>query len=143
MQWRRGQLTAPPPLLSTLEQQVKQLADVVGMLVSIEHARLTREQASAREESTPVDFPAGAARLPPPSKAKALQGELLPVARPWYLVADLCREWGLGYPDFWREFGRAGGRRKDQARESARGWQVREDIARKILVQLDYVRGLH
>lgn len=139
---QEGRLTAPAtPLLSALEQQVKQLADVVGVLVSIEHARLTREQANAREESTPVDFPTGPARLPSPSKAKANQGELIPLQRPWYLVADICQRWDIDYPDFWREFGRAGGRRKDQARQSNRGWQVREDIARKILVQLDYARG--
>jgi len=139
IQWRRGQLAAPAPVPSGLEQQVKQLADLVGMLVSMEHARCLREQ---RAESTPVDFPAASPRLPAASKAKANQGELIPLHKAWYLVADLCREWDIDYSDLWREFGRAGGRRKDQARQSSRGWQIREDIARKILVQLEYQRGV-
>jgi len=139
IQWRRGQLASPAPAPSGLEQQVKQLADLVGMLVSMEHARCQRE---ARAESTPVDFPATSPRLPAASKAKANQGELIPLHKAWYLVADLCREWDIEYSDLWREFGRAGGRRKDQARQSNRGWQVREEIARKILVQLEYQRGV-
>jgi len=133
-----GRLVAPTPVPSALEQQVKQLADLVGMLVSMEHARCLREQ---RAESTPVDFPAASPRLPAASKARANQGELIPLHKAWYLVADLCHEWDIDYSDLWREFGRAGGRRKDQARQSNRGWQIREDIARKILVQLEYQRG--
>jgi len=88
------------------------------MLVSMEHARCQREQ---RAESLPAqETPRG---LPVPSRAPALQRDLLPErAWEWYSVRSLCEQWGLEVGEVWRQFSAAGGRRFVHARQSARGY---------------------
>lgn len=77
---------------------------------------------------------------PTPTQAPRLQRELIPHPDDyrWFSVAQLQRQWGLDNQHFWTEFRLAGGKNRDHTQHGKYGYQIREDIVDKILVQLNH-----
>lgn len=148
---RRGMLPPVPqpqtaPSSSLSMEQVEQIVSMtVAATMKAVAPLLQQAQPRPVPQSTqpePVyDFPVY--QKPAPSGAPAMQRELLPEGERfrWYFAWALQRQWGVENAEFWNRFRQAGGKRSHQRKAiNAKGYQIREDIVDKMLVDLNHQR---
>lgn len=143
--------TVPPTQSNVLDvAQIQQLISMTVAATMQAVAPLLQQNTPTTSETpkpTPEeDFPIlprgeyPAYQPPTPTQAPALQRELLTHPREWrwYSVAQLQRQWALDNQRFWTEFRLAGGKNRCHVQQGKYGYQIREDIVDKILVQLNH-----
>ncbi len=134
--YRKGLLPSAPreedTALTLIREQLAANTRALELLASTLKLLLSKEATAPQ----PLAFVEAPYSLPSPSKAAPLQRPLLREREPrWYLARELAAQWDLSVEELWRQYRLAGGTRAHY-RQSTHGYQVREDVARKIQVQL-------
>lgn len=139
--WRKGELPAPVPVsqdLSSLTAQVAQLAQVVASLVSLQTQSLIRQEPLPAASRAPLQLVEIEPPVPiAPSRSAPPQADLFAPRKRWrwYSAWQLAQRLDIDISRLWVEFRLAGGDRRHHVTKSQYGYQIREDVAEKIVVQ--------